>query len=349
MHAAPDPAKPWQGSLFEFAHERRHGRGTRPDPERLPVLAANHHLMEAARVQPALLLVPEQLKQSGLTWESALSMAGDQLDKAALWESLIPAMGYMALLRNLRGFDEAGVSDEVAERVADRLKTPEEVAKSKQLPFRFLSAYRAVSSLRWAWPLEQALNHALGNVPSLPGRTLVLVDRSPSMWGQKLSEHSAMDWAEAAAVFGAALAARAEKADLVEFGMKSRAIPFKRGESVLKIVDRFTKINQTDIPAAVAAHLRPHHDRVVIITDEQTRPGWLPSNSAWCGGGPEAQIDDLVPAKTPLYMWNFAGYTHGAAPAGLGNRHTMGGLSDAAFRMIPLLESGRDAAWPWQS
>lgn len=34
-------------------------------------------------------------------------------------------------------------------------------------------------------------------------------------------------------------------------------------------------------------------------------------------------------------------------PSGKGNRHTFGGLSDAAFRMVPLLEAARDADWPW--
>jgi hypothetical protein len=29
------------------------------------------------------------------------------------------------------------------------------------------------------------------------------------------------------------------------------------------------------------------------------------------------------------------------------DRHTFGGLTDQAFRMIPLLESGRNAAWPF--
>ncbi len=74
-------------------------------------------------------------------------------------------MGYMALLRNLRNFDEAGVSDAVAGRVAERLADPAQVAKSRQLPMRFLSAYRAAPSLRWAWALEQAIAHALANVP----------------------------------------------------------------------------------------------------------------------------------------------------------------------------------------
>src|SRR5690606_27542335 len=40
--------------------------------------------------------------------------------------------------------------------------------------------------------------------------TLVLVDRSPSMWGQRMSARSDMPWADAAAIFGAAVALRAE-------------------------------------------------------------------------------------------------------------------------------------------
>ena len=62
----------------------------------------------------------------------------------------------------------------------------------------------------------------------------------------------------------------------------------------------------------------------------------------------ETFTDSLIPAHIPVYMWNFAGYSRGAAPAGHGNRHTMGGLTDQAFRMVPLLEAGKRAAWPWE-
>ena len=88
---------------------------------------------------------------------------------------------------------------------------------------------------------------------------------------------------------------------------------------------------------------------MVIVTDEQTRPGWLPSNmGGYLGGRGPAQVDELIPRSVPLYLWNFGGYSHGAAPSGSQNRHTFGGLSDASFRMIPMLEAGRDAKWPWE-
>jgi hypothetical protein len=352
VHPSPDPAKPWQGALFQHALDRRHGRANEI-PEPLAMLRRRAHLASIPVTERRAIVadgvahaVAATLADAGMTWEALAGWLQSPMDAAA-WEAIIPSMGLMALTRNLRNFDEAGVSDIVAATVAARLADPDQVRRSKQFPFRFLAAYKHAPSLRWSYPLELALAHSLANVPALPGRSLILVDRSPSMWFQTFSKDSSMAWADAAAVFGAALALRAAEADLVEFGIQNRRVDFGKRESVLKVVERFRQLDGTDIPSAVRAHLRPHHDRVVIITDEQTRPGWLPSNGHGYGGGREARIDDLIPPHVPLYMWNFGGYKHGAAPSGEGNRHTMGGLSDSAFKLIPILESRRSAGWPF--
>lgn len=60
---------------------------------------------------------------------------------------------------------------------------------------------------------------------------------------------------------------------------------------------------------------------------------------------PNTPVDDLSPQNVPPYMWNFGGYRHGAAPSGFATRHTFSGLTDQAFRMIPMLEAGRDGRW----
>ena len=52
-----------------------------------------------------------------MTWEARFAGRLQGPTSARLWEAVIPSMGYMALLRNLRNFDEAGVADEVAARV----------------------------------------------------------------------------------------------------------------------------------------------------------------------------------------------------------------------------------------
>ncbi|MGA4842721.1 TROVE domain-containing protein [Streptomyces sp. G45] len=337
VHAAPDPDKPWQGDLFRYALDRRHHPETAVVPASLPVLAAHRDLM-ALRVAKRRRVVTgagaaERLAAAGMTWEALAGWLQGPMDRAA-WEAVIPSMGVMALTRNLRNFDEAGVSDEVAAGVAARLADPAEVARSRQFPFRYLAAYQHAPSLRWAYALERALGHSLANVPALPGRSLILVDRSGSMWSP-LSERSQLNRADAAAVFGAALALRAADADLVQFGTTSAEVRYARGESVLKVLDRFGDLGGTHTTEAVRRHYRGH-DRVLIVTDEQT------AHSRH--GGPT----DQIPAHIPVYTWNLAGYRTGHGPSGTGNRHVFGGLSDAAFRMVPLLEAGRAADWPWK-
>jgi hypothetical protein len=336
VHASPDPDKPWQGALFRYALDRRHHPERAVPPASDPVLTAHRALMETApEERRAVVTGPggsERLAAAGMTWEALAGWLHGPLD-AAVWEAVIPSMGPMALLRNLRNFDEAGVSDEAAARVAARLSDAAEVARSRQFPFRYLAAYQHAPSQRWATALERALGHSLANVPSLPGRTLILVDRSDSMFWDTVSERSKLTRADAAAVFGTALAMRAEQADLVEFGWRSVAVPFEPGEPVLEVLKRFQSLGGTHTVKAVRTHYQDH-DRVLIVTDEQAAPHGP--------GGPA----EPVPAHIPVYTWNLAGYQPAHGPTGP-HRHTFGGLTDAAFRMVGLIEAGRESAWPW--
>lgn len=339
-HPAPHPDKPWQGDLFRHAIDARHNR-IELIPDSLPVLQAQRTLAalpvadrRAYVLDPTLVSSEGGLAGAGFTWERLAGWLQGPMDAAA-WEAIIPAMGTMALVRNLRNFDQAGVSDKVAAEVCARIADPAEVRRSRQFPFRYLAAYKHAPSLRWGHTLETALGHSLANVPSLPGRTLVLIDRSGSMF-DGISQQTKLNRADSAAVFGVALALRAASADLVQFGTSSAAVPFQRGDSVLRLVDRFGSLGGTETAAAVRQHYRGH-DRVVIVTDEQAHGGY------W-GGDPTKEIPETV----PLYTWNLAGYRAGHGPSGSGNRHTFGGLTDQAFGLIPLLEAGRSASWPWE-
>ena len=331
-----------QGDLFRHVLDERHDRGN-AIPEALKTLRARAELLSwDAGDRRKLFDRPDAadvLRAAGMTWESVAGWLQGPLD-ARVWEALIPSMGYMALLRNLRNFDEAGVSDAVAQRVAERLADKVQVAKSRQLPMRFLAAYRAAPSLRWALALERAIAHALDNVPVLGGRTLVLVDTSASMNDRFSRDGSLMRW-DAAAVFGLALGRRCAKADVVSFsdgywGQGTKVFKLRRGGSLLSDVDRWKSGGYfigggTDTAGAVKKHFAKH-DRVVILTDEQAAYG---------------DVGRALPAHVPLYTWNLAGYQAGHAPSGSGHRHTFGGLTDQGFRMIPLLERGQKADWPF--
>lgn len=338
------------GSLFEHAIDRRHGRdyvgGSALYGMTFPMLHMNAVVRSQADANPRVLLEPRRLKAAGLTWEDALSLAGKRIGHKELWESLIDAdaLGYMAMIRNLRNFDKAGVSKAHAKKVVEMIEDPERVKGSRQLPFRFLSAYHAAPSYRWKQALTEALDYSTANIPKLTGRTLVLVDTSASMGG-RLSDRSGVRYVDAAALFGVALARNASKVDLYGFGDGVFRHELTYGGSVLGQTQQFVRrVGDAGHGTQIAASIQrtyAKHDRVVIFTDMQTMTG----RHTWYGMG---DVSSAVPADVPLYAWNLAGYEASMMPTGSANRHEFGGFSDSAFTVMQTLESGRDGAWPWE-
>jgi hypothetical protein len=342
--ARPKPVGISQSRLFKYAIENRHKRTIDMVELGLPMIQANHFLRNAAARDPRALLDSDALKGAGMTWEDLLSLAGTKVSKADLWEAMVPAMGYMGLLRNLRNFDEAGISNQVVRYVGGRLEDPVQVAGSRQLPMRFLSAYRAAPSLKWGPYLEVALDACLGSIPVVKGRTLVLIDTSASMQAM-MSERSKLQMWDAAVVFGLALARRCESADVVSFSDNywnssegTKVFHPAKGGSLLKDIDRWSQdgyniFGGTETAGAVRRHFADH-DRVIILTDEQSTSG--------------SDVDAAVPDNKTLITFNLAGYKRGHARSGTAHRITIGGLSDAGFKLIPILESRSKGLWPWE-
>jgi hypothetical protein len=332
-----DRPQHWQRDLFRYAIDRRHNRAD-PPPDTLAMIRANGELRELLGEDPTLALDTQRLKDAGMTWEDALSLVGSKVDKARLWEALIPVMGYMALLRNLRNFDQAGVSDQIAGQVVARLTDPGQVARSRQFPYRYLAAYEQAPSNRWGHALDLALQSSLANLPVFGGRTLVLLDTSASM-EQSMSGKSAMSRVKAGAVFAVALAL-ANRAELVMFATTTRRVKVPEGASLLKeitrLVGRVGEVGHgTELAAAVRTSYRGH-DRVFVISDME---GFH---------DPLGSADTAVPDRVPVYAVNVGGYATTAIAAGRPNRTEIGGLGDSMFKIIPLLEAGARGELPWK-
>lgn len=359
----PAPRDQAQSDLFRWLLDRRHGRQPLDVPATLPLLrrhaalaalapADRRALVEAAAADPQ---VARTFTAAGMTWEALAGWLGGPMDAAA-WQAVIPSMGYMALLRNLRNFDRAGVPDRVAEQVAQRLADPAEVAASRQLPYRFVAAHRTAPSLRWGHALDRALEAATANVPAFRGRTLVLVDTSASMRGG-LSKRSTMSAIDAAAVFGVTLAKRGDAVDLVGFADGVFDHRVERYASLLTEVDRFTRRvgevgHGTRIASAVRASYRGH-GRVVLVSDMQTFAESGPRRGPRATAGYEPVATDLLPERVPVYGFVLGGHRPTVVRAGAANRFELGGLNDATFRLIDLLESRGsggaqgDGGWPF--
>lgn len=301
----------------------------------LPTVRARQDFLKADRAtQDVLLANSDFVRTAGLTHE-VVSAAFGGLGPAE-WNALIPTMGFQAVLMNLRRMHEAGIGDQARGWVRERLRNPDKIRSSRMLPIRFLSAYRN-APLEFAGDLEFAANVILDNVPSLSGRTLVLVDRSGSMQKQ-LSERGTLARVDAANIFGAALALRAERADLIAYGNVTQVLPFRKGDSLLRLADSPANLGGTNTEGAVQYHYNGH-DRIVLLTDEQA--------SGWGYGTSLKGVFKSVPQDVPCFTWNLAGYPTGHAPEGP-KRFTFGGLSDAGMNLILPLERGITQRWPWQ-
>lgn len=282
------------------------------------------------------------------------------------WELFIPEMGYMALLRNLRNLDDAGVDDKTAKLVAQKLADPEEVRNSKQFPYQYHTAWLNVPSARWKKCLDEALNLSVPNIPVLEGRSLILVDTSGSMTGPigsppaKKRSRKAFNPATgtevmhapkvpsrmgAAALFGIVLGKRNPgQVDLHAFatGQEDLTSLTTAPDGVLDAMDILERMSGrvghgTQIKQAVD-NTYNGHDRVFIFTDMQTM-----RHHDWPGEDAAA----AVPGDRHVYGFNLAGYSVSAVAPGE-FRHELGGLTDDTFSLIRNIESGNSGQWPWQ-
>lgn len=338
-----------QSKLFKYALDSRYG--SEPSTDGLYALDLQRKIRSGEITREQLISDPQLIERARMTWES-LSGLG-KMDAAA-WEAIIPRMGYMALLRNLRNFEQAGISKDATKFVVDKLSSPGEVEQSRQLPFRFWSAYKFAQGLQWAYALEQALDHSLRNVPSLGGRTLLLVDTSASMTSMGYSKKSTMTPAEQAALFGAALALKGEAVDWYGFADGTFLHKVSKGSSVLRAVEAFRKKtgsvgHGTNIAAAMNEW--NGHDRIVLLSDMQTQHYWSRDGSGSRYGygyssryGATAQ-QKRIPDHIPVFAFNLQGYA--GSLVGRPNEYELGGLTDHTFKLIKMLELRQQGKWPW--
>ncbi len=333
----PRPRDAAQSALFAWLLDRRHHGDETADPEALPVLAAAEDLAAVPVEERRAVLAhrgPEALRAAGTSWERLAGWLPGGMDAEA-WESVIPSMGVMALVRNLRNFDEQGIGRAAIETVLDRITDADEVARARLFPYQVWAAYAHAPSDDWKRALGTTLELTTTNIPAFD-RTLVVIDMSGSMQG-RVSNRSVMSRVEVASVMAAVTAKRSAHCDVVVFGHTHATVKLRRGASVLRNVERLVRRvgsvgHATYGHTAIAAHFdRRRHDRVVLFTDDQMH---------------DAGHVDL--SDVPLiYTVDLAGYRPRSMPSGGRDRYTLAGFSDATFGLMATLEAGRDADWPF--
>lgn len=236
------------------------------------------------------------------TWEVNLSGGGD---KKATFERLIRegGLGYLALLRNLRGMIEAGVDVDLVREAIIARKGAELV-----FPFRYVAAARACPQLEPA--IDQALCEAIAAGPRLSGKTAVLVDVSGSM-DDKLSSKSDLRRIDAAAALASVL-----HGDLRVFTFSNQVVevPPRTGMAGVDAVINSQPHLSTYLGAALdALNKQVPHDRLIVITDEQSHD----------------RVPDPIAKRA--YMVNVASAKNGV---GYGKWTHIDGFSEGVIRFI---------------
>lgn len=243
------------------------------------------------------------------TWEVELS-AGK--DKRETFERLMREgrLGYLAVLRNLRNMVQAKVDDTLIRETLLARKGAQRV-----LPFRYVAAARAVPQLEPV--LDEALSMALDGMAPLPGRTIILVDVSGSM-DTPLSGKSDLNRIDAAATLASVIPGQVR---VFTFSSALVEVPPRRGMAGVDAVLRSQPHGGTLLGAAIAAVGQFPHDRLIVVTDEQSQ--------------------DTVgrPTAERAYMINVASYQNGV---GYGKPWVhISGFSENVLRFIAAHEADR--------
>ncbi|MEZ6043117.1 MAG: TROVE domain-containing protein [Planctomycetaceae bacterium] len=245
----------------------------------------------------AALVSLDLVKEAGLTWENVVSHLGST---RTVWEMCIPIMGEMALTRNLRNFEQAKISRDAWDRVYGRLLS---VADTVQLPFRFFSAEREVSSTEAKTVMGKMLDRAVEKVADLPGVTMVLTDNSGSAVGCAISGQSRLRVSDAGNMLAAVLAKRLGRRAVVGvFGDSSMWVSFSQADSCLSIKNKIDSVAQ-----------REERSKNGALAIPQYRKG------TGVGGGTETglwfAIDDLtkrqVKVDRMIFLSDLCCYTQG--------------------------------------
>lgn len=298
--------------------------------------------------------------QTPYTWETEFSALGQQHFETseakqaafkAKWEELIGSgkLGYMALLRNLRNILEAGVADEVIRSVADRISNPNEVARAKQFPFRYLSAYKEILDI--ASPnttlvlnaLEGACQVSAANITGFnpTSRVMLDCDMSGSM-RHSISLHSKVQYYEVGIMLSMLLQNRCEKVISGIFADEWKVINLPQS-SILSNTDAIrNRIGEVGygtyggLPIEWLISQGIQMDKVMVFTDCEF---W---GEFEFGKYFSKLWDDYkrIAPDAHLYLFDLAGYGHSPIELPREDVSLISGWSDRVFDMLAAIEQG---------
>lgn len=237
------------------------------------------------------------------TWETQLSAGAN---KKETFQRLMDenALGALAFLRNLRLMVSEGVDENQIRGYSCRVNV------SKVLPFRYIAAARIVPQFEDM--LEKMMLRSLATMEKLPGKTILLVDVSGSMFGPKVSAKSELDRFDAAAALAMLCREVCEDVEIYTFSNSLVRVAPRSGFALRDVLSQSQPHGGTNLGTALR-NITSKHDRIIVFTDEQSSD------------------HPVAPACKHGYILNVAAYENGINHSAW---TTVSGFSEATIDFI---------------
>lgn len=348
--ARPKPSTDSRRALYGYL-SGKNPAGKEIKTEALPPLVKE---IEAFKKDPANSPVPDV----------SLQLLSSMPLTTAQWTEIARKASWQTTRMNLNTFQRHGVfADEaIVKLLADRLRDPDEIAKSRVFPYQLMAAYLNVTAelpraLREA--LHDAMEIAVQNLPALDGTVVVCPDVSGSMSSAITGNRGAGATSKVRAIDVAALVSAA----VLRKNPNARVIPFETGvvdvqrlqleprDTIITNATKLASIGGGGTNCAAPLELLNREgakpDTVIFVSDYES---WMDTSIYNRGTGmmnawmqlvqrhPSAKLMciDLMPRTT----------TQTAPRPEILN---VGGFSDEVFKVLSLWTAGQLAEEAWLS
>jgi len=196
------------------------------------------------------------------TWETQLSAGAN---KCETFTRLMneKKLGALAFLRNLRNMRDSGVNTDLIRSYAATLDV------TKVLPFRYVAAARIVPEFEDM--LESMMFRSLATHDKIPGKTVLVIDVSGSMFGTKISSKSDLDRFDAAAALAMLCREVCEEVEIYSFSDNAVRVAPRRGFALREAISNSQNHGGTQLGNSMRTiNANGSYDRCIVFTDEQS-------------------------------------------------------------------------------
>jgi 60 kDa SS-A/Ro ribonucleoprotein len=202
------------------------------------------------------------------------------------WTAIARNAAWQMTRMNLNTFARHGVfeSEEMINIVAERLRNPEMIARAKVFPYQLMVAYQSANGVPAAIrdALQDAMEIAIQNVPSIEGKVYVCPDISGSMHspatGIRKGSTTAVRCIDIAALVAAAVLRKNPRAEVIPFESDVVRVDLNPRDSVMTNAQKLASLpcggTNCSVPLRHLNRRKAVGDVVIYVSDNES---WIDS------------------------------------------------------------------------